>query len=352
MLLCICIVLVIIRPRSLLFSNGRESNNILLRTRATQNLRICGSSYFLLFIGLCLHAQFHFCFTRAPQRSLMPSLSNSAIPRMSFPLMRINTFPSRFLNAHSTSPEEIYATPNGDVMFEPNFLRKNKVANTNGIASPDVEQNNTDNLDVTEYHTPKAYHSQISNNSSSSADEYKTPDCTLTKKELFSDVVELRKSCSSSVVDQRVKSMSTIKEHIVNNRSSDSSEDSCEEKNNNLRADHLTNGVLRSKSDFEIPRVNPTTKSESVFQKISQKSDSLLAFLTPHLKRKNSSDIGKQSTPNKSSPPDSLFRIPGSPIHKHSLRSLPETRTTSLNSLRSGCSGTDAQQLGAHQVQR
>lgn len=314
--------------------------------------------FFLLSVyGLCLHAQFHFCFTRVPQRSLMPSLSNSAIPKMSFPLMRINTFPSRFLNAHNTSPEEVYATPNGEIMFEPNFLKKNKL-NANGNASPEVDRNNRSdsNLDATQYHTPKAYYSQISNTSSSSAEEYKTPDSTLTKKELFpSNVTELRKSCSSSVVDQRVKSMSTIKEHVIN-QSSDSSEESCEDKNENcLLADkHLTNGVSRSKSDFEIPRISPTSvKSEKLFNKIGNKSDSLWAFLTPHLKRKSSSDIGKQSTPNnKSSPTNSLFKIPGSPIHKHSLRSLPETRTTSLNSLKSGYSGADAQQTGVHLVQR
>lgn len=300
----------------------------------------------LSIYGFCLHAQFHFCFARVPQRSLMSSLSNSTIPRMSFPLMRINTFPSRFLNAHNTSPEEVYATPNGDVMFEPNFLKKK-----NANLTPE-------NGETTQYHTPQAYYSQNSNTSSSSTEEYKTPDTTLTKKELFPpNVTELRKSCSSSVIDQRVKSMSTIEEHVVN-RSSDSSEDSFEDKTENYvivkRDNHLSsNGVLRSKSDFEIPRVNPrTVKTENIFSKISQKSDSLWAFLTPHLKRKNSSDIGKQSTPNKSSPNNSFFKIPGSPIHKHSLRSLPETRTTSLNSLRSGYSGAETQQLGVQMVQR
>lgn len=313
---------------------------------------LCGCPYCLL-MGLCLHAQFHFCFNRGPQRSLMSSLSNSAIPKMSFPLMRINTFPSRFLNAHNTSPEEVFSTPNGDVMFEPTFVAKGKLKN--GIISPQsVKNNNDSSLNGTEYHTPKTYHSQISNVSSSSAEEYKTPDSTLTKKELFPPavVVEIRKSCSSSVVDQRVKSMSTIKEHVVN-RSSDTSESSDDRNENHLAAkSHLTNGVLRSKSDFEIPRVSPTSKAENVFQKIGQKSDSLWAFLTPHLKRKSSSDIGKQSTPNKASPTNSLFRIPGSPIHKHSLRSLPETRTTSLNSLRSGYSGADVQQLSVQPVQR
>lgn len=347
MLLCKCIIHVSIIWPLLLLSILRESSLFFRR------IHIIFWFFVLSVYGLRLHAQFHFCFTRVPQRSLMPSLSNSTVPRMSFPLMRINTFPSRFLNAHNTSPEEVYATPNGDIMFEPNFSRKNKI-NVNGNVSLEGNENKSGDLNVTQYHTPKAYCSQISNTSSSSADEYKTPDSTLTKRELFPQDVELRKSCSSSVVDQRVKSMSTIKEHIIN-RSSGSSAESCEDKNGNyLEANnHKCNGVLRSKSDFEIPRVSPTTvKSGNVFQKIGQKSDSLWAFLTPHLKRKSSSDIGKQSTPNRSSPTNSLFKIPGSPIHKHSLRSLPETRTTSLSSLRSGYSGTDAQQLGVHPVQR
>lgn len=253
----------------------------------------------------------------------MTSLSNTAIPRMSFPLMRINTFPSRFLNVHnnsnnnsSTSPEDVYATPNGDVVFEPNFKKDER-------------------LNVSEYHTPKGYNSQMSNASSSSAEEFRTPDSSLTKKELFPpNFVELRKSCSSSVVDQRVKNMSTIKEHVANHLLNDSSEES-----HSNSCDHLTNGVSRSKSDFELPG------------DLHHKSSSLWAFLTPHLKRKNS-DVGKHSTPNTLNPGSSLFKVPSSPIRMRSLRSLPETATSSLNSLRSGYSAGEAQQLGVKLVQR
>lgn len=268
--------------------------------------------------------------------------------------MRINTFPNRFLNAHNTSPEEVFATPNGDVMFEPNFSARNTKMKTNkGNVTAEIAQNKS--MNVSEYHTPKGYSSQISNTSNSSTEEYKTPDSSLTKKELFPpSFVELRKSCSSSVVDQRVKNMSTIKEHVTNHLS-DSSEDSCEDKagsQSNLN-DNFAVGVLRSKSDFEIPRALPSAAdSENDFCKIDQKSYSLWAFLTPHLKRKSNSNVGKQSTPKKSSPSNSLFKIPSSPIHKRSLRSLPETSTSSLNSLKSGYSGGDTQQLGVKLVQR
>lgn len=234
--------------------------------------------------------------------------------------MRINTFPSRFLHAHNTSPtDDVYATPNADILFEPNFSTKNNKID--------------DDMNVSEYHTPKGYSSQISNNSTSSTEEYKTPDNSLTlKKELFPpNFVELRKSCSSSVVDQRVKSMSTIKEHVTNHLSDYSSEESGEDKTNSN--DYLA----RSKSDYELPR--PIIKTE-------QKSHSLWAFLTPHLKRKNSNV--KQSTPNKPNP-GNLFKVPNSPIQKRSLLSLPETSTSSLNSLKSG---VDAQQLGVKLVQR
>lgn len=224
----------------------------------------------------------------------MTSLSNSSIPKMSFPLMRINTFPSRFLNAHntSTSPDDVYSTPNGDVMlFEPNF-QKNP------------------NFNTSEYHTPKA---NSNNTSTSSTEEYKTPDSSLTttKKELFPPTnfnTQLRKSNSSTIIDQRVKNMSTIKE---------------QHEDSNLLLTNGGGGVLRSKSDFEIPKFSTKT---------------LWAFLTPHLKRKNNV-IGKQSTPNQPNNPvnGGFFKLPNSPIHKSSLRSLPETSSNS---------GGDVQQLG------
>lgn len=256
--------------------------------------------------------------------------SHMAPSRMSFPLMRINTFPSRFSRLPNSPQDEVFSTPNGDINHPPNF------------ATP---KNKNDSLDSTQYFTPKGYNRQVSNVSSSSAEEYRTPDGSLTKTDLFPS--ELRKSCSSSVVEQKIKNMSTINElsdnKIVNELVSIKNE-------KNSRASALSDeGVVRSKSSFEIPRVASQSKSENVFHRLSQKSDNILFFWTPSLKRKSASDLRNHSTPKNSSPSNSQYKIPGSPIQKH-LRSLPETRTTSLSSLRSGYAGTDLP-LG-QQVQR
>lgn len=277
-----------------------------------------------------------FCFIRGQQKSMMPNPNRSQVK---FPQMRMNKL-DKLLHVNNRSPQvdEVFSTPNGDVVDAPNFTPNGKITGKNG----DVLQN--DSLDVTEYHTPKGYQSQISQVSSSSVEEYTTPNGSISGAELSPRFVELKKSCSCSVVEH--KNMSTIAEH-----DGDVSErNEMTKKNNAVALDERlgTKGVLRSKSNFEITRVSPTFKSDSVFQRIGQKSDSLLAFLTPHLKRKNAASF--HSTPKNPSPTSSLFRVPSSPIQKRHLRSLPETRATSLSSLKSGFSGMEGQQF--QQVER
>lgn len=214
------------------------------------------------------------------------------------------------------------------------------------------------------YYTPKNYQSQTSNISSSSAEEYKTPECSVIDGDIFTINVNTC-SCSCNIAEQRVKNMSTINE-MPDYRHSDNSDlanrfttqikierSSFDEDNLHLKP---TQGVLRSKSDFEIPRKSPTPKSESIFQNFSHKSDVMLSFLTPRAKRKaqnsNSVGLGNQSTPKQGSPTNSIFKIPGSPIPKFPQRSLPGTRTTSPTLFKSRLGVPDGQQLNPHQIQR
>lgn len=294
----------------------------------------------------------------------MPSLSNPTISKMSFPLMRKNTYPNKFLIQNSPTPDESFQTPNGEINeLDFDTFKNNNNRNQNlSVYEPDLDsfKNANNNLNASVYYTPKAYKSQISNLSTSSAEEYRTPNGSFTNSEVFP--VELRKSCSCSVVEQRVKNMSTIDEIVdssvslkknqlknsnnqTNRTNLPSTETNLPANKTNLNSKN-SDCILRSKSNNQIPTMKPlnqmqSPKSESnLFRKISQKSkDNLLAFLTPSMRRR--SDVKNHSTPNPS-PRNSLFKIPGFPVQKQ-LRSLPETRATSLSSLKSGMIGADAQ---------
>lgn len=283
----------------------------------------------------------------------MASLSNPTISKMSFPLMRKNTYPNKFLTQNSPTPDESFQTPNGE-LNEPDFDAfkndNNQNQNSSGYESDfDSFKNANNNLNATVYYTPKAYKSQISNLSSSSAEEYRTPNGSFTNSDVFP--VELRKSCSCSVVEQRVKNMSTIDEIVDNSISIQKNQLRNSTNQKNLPSNRTSlptktsDSISRSKSNNQIPSMKPSNRMQSpksegnLFRKISQKSkDNLLAFLTPSMRRRN--DVKHHSTPNPS-PRNGHFKIPGSPVQKQ-LRSLPETRATSLSSLKSGMIGMDA----------
>lgn len=271
--------------------------------------------------------------------------------------MRKNTYPNKFLIQNSPTPDESFQTPNSEINgldFDSFKNNNNQNQNSSGYESDfDSFKNANNNLNATVYYTPKAYKSQISNLSTSSAEEYRTPNGSFTNSEVFP--VELRKSCSCSVVEQRVKNMSTIDEIVDNsipirkNQLSNQKNEPVKQSNLPLNRSSLPtkpyDSISRSKSNNQIPSIKPSNqmqspKSESnLFRKISQKSkDNLLAFLTPSMRRRN--EVRDHSTPNPS-PRNSHFKIPGSPVQKQ-LRSLPETRATSLSSLKSGMIGMDA----------
>ncbi|CAH1155224.1 unnamed protein product [Phaedon cochleariae] len=90
-------------------------------------------------------------------------------------------------------------------------------------------------------------------------------------------------------------------------------------------------GVLRSKSDFQIP-LTPSLPVERTFTDKLFSSDSLFSFLTPRLKRRTISSLKVASHP---------FKVPASSLPDP--KKLPEARATSLSSLRSGRAESDWQ---------
>lgn len=206
------------------------------------------------------------------------------------------------------------------------------------------------------------YESQTSNISSSSAEEYKTPDCSFVENEQCSInfnsgyVGDIRKPCSCNVIEKRVTSMSIITE--MSNKSFNKNVLKMERNSfNDLKSNekHIA-GVIRSKSDFEIPKKVEISKPESFFQNFSQKSDALFSFLTPRAKRKHQNSdfavIKNQSTPTHFNSQNNHIKILSSPIFKYSQHSLPGTRTTSPILLKSTLGAKEDQLLDQQQIQR
>lgn len=199
--------------------------------------------------------------------------------------IRVNTFPNR--------------------IRIPNTIIHEDVLNSTLETLTPVKSPETDN-ETSRYYTPDTYQKQLSNVSGSSNDDYKTPNESLDiRTDRFSEKFnELQKSSSTSLIE--LTAQTNESDLLLDN--------------NRLSADNAkqsTDGVMKSRSEFEIPRVSPIQKNERRFRVF--RSDNLPAFLTPILKRKN--PIGNQSTPTQSK--------------------IPDTRTISLNSLRSGTAGND-----------
>lgn len=210
--------------------------------------------------------------------------------------------------------------------------------NNSFVTSTPIKLNSKSDEELSKYSTPKTYLTQNSYISNSSNDDYKTPEGSFFngKTDIFSqNFNELQKSSSTSVVEQMRNNILPINEIIT--RKSDNTYDkpnilgsrlSLKETEKNKRN---TDGVLRSKSEFEIPKM-PLVISEKSSLKFF--NSDLLSFLTPRPKRKN---FNNQVLPSQSSP-SSLFKVPPrSPLMN--LKSLPETRTSSLSSLSSGITG-------------
>ncbi|KAG5885708.1 hypothetical protein JTB14_037728 [Gonioctena quinquepunctata] len=197
-------------------------------------------------------------------------------------------------------------------------------------------------LEFNHYSTPKGFQSQRSYVSNSSNDEYLTPEVSFVNNMFPQNFNELQKSSSTSVVE-RIKTNALAPDEI-DNRKSDNTYDKPAVPNNRLSLEEIeknqknSEGVLRSKSEFQIPRMPIRAPAETHFSSRFFSSDSLFSFLTPRPKRKS---IAEQNGSNNNirQSPTFPFKVPPSPLPV--LKSLPDTRTTSLSSLRSGHSGND-----------
>ncbi|KAJ3646132.1 hypothetical protein Zmor_023734 [Zophobas morio] len=259
-------------------------------------------------------------------RQIRKQNGNSLLNTSNF--IRVNTFPNRIRIPNTIIHEDAFGSPSAVLSPELQFTPAKSPEN--GSLDPQNDD------DTSRYYTPDGYQKQLSNVSGSSTDDYKTPDESLdVRTDLFSQKFnELQKSSSTSLIELNAQ---TNESDLLldNNRLS---------LDNAVKPKQSNDGVLKSRSEFEIPRVSPIQKTERRFPGGFFRSDNLPAFLTPILKRKN--PIGQQSTPTRVSPTNSHFKIPGSPVLRPKVHSSPETRTTSLSSLRSGTAGND-QQLGS-----
>nr|CAI5851052.1 unnamed protein product [Callosobruchus analis] len=264
---------------------------------------------------------------RNQQHSHSVRVRHQSTPAGTF--FRTNTYPKK-INIPNTIPsnQEVFSTP--ECLFTSTPTKK-----------PLVED------EVSYYSTPKGFFSQNSTGNSSGTEEYKTPETSGTigaKTDVFSqNFNELQKSSSTSVME-RIKNDMLNADLIASQRKSDTM---CQNNNkptmhnggslknleneNNIR-NNPHKAVLRSKSEFQIPKVPPLPPEKSLTNRLFN-SNSLISFLTPRLKRKNLKG-GRHSPP-------SLLLCP--PNSSQALKSLPESRATSLSSLRSGCSANDVQ---------
>ncbi|KAK4881466.1 hypothetical protein RN001_004785 [Aquatica leii] len=205
----------------------------------------------------------------------------------------------------------------------------------------------------TPYFTPKGFHSQSSNTSTSSTEDYKTPEITVMDTDLFSSNCNYHirdNPISSNLLSaERHKSMNTIKEMPFSEYQDGSSFNTRFRQLSASRTslydstseETFSGGVLRSKSDFEIPRKSPELKSKTNHTK----SNVLLSFLTPLMSRKNKNVVVFQSTPIQNSD-NGNFKVPNS--NYSAQRSLPGTRTGSPTLIKSRLGGEDGVQINLH----
>lgn len=197
-----------------------------------------------------------------------------------------------------------------------------------------------------EFKTP-TLQTQLSNCSVVS-DIFGTPDSTL--EDVFT-VVDIKRN-----IETKISNMSTITENIVGENSVFTANtpirSSLRETKSGVK-NIFYDGVIRSKSDFEIPNKN-NSKSHGFLQNIHMKSElfSNIQVLSPLSKRRTQSsscksDV-KQSTP-KSGGVNHIFKLPGSPILDNHSQNCG-TRAISLNSLRHSGGEHYAQQINIQQL--
>ncbi|XP_044761345.1 uncharacterized protein LOC123318709 isoform X2 [Coccinella septempunctata] len=191
---------------------------------------------------------------------------------------------------------------------------------------PSIELNPDESI----YSTPKgSLNKQTSNMSSSSNEEYKTPEGGLDNRDVFSqNFNELQKSFSTTAVEfQRMKHKEFVStKNALNSKAPEGGGDA--------------HAVMRSKSDYALSPI--TSKSTWWANRIPE---SLYAFLTPSPKRKNMI----YSTPTRPVTVSNPFKISPVPLTKQPFH------TISLNSLQNGAASSGeagGQRLGVQSVKR
>ncbi|KAF5286339.1 hypothetical protein FQA39_LY04237 [Lamprigera yunnana] len=239
---------------------------------------------------------------------------------------------------NTNQSKEIYSTPKGVIMP----LQTNSIFLKNGANSS------------VHFFTSNSFYSQTSNNSTSSTEEYKTPEISVMEGDAFplhynhANLKEMAFQCSCVVTDHD-KSITTENFYETNlnicYRQLSKSRSSLHETYLDVKPEY---GVLRSKSDFEIPRKSPELKNKN-----SRSSNLLLSLITPLTARRNKNlTIGCQSTPISNSK-NIVFKVPNIPSYNNNpQRSLPGTRTGSPTLIKSRLSGIEAVPINHHQQDR
>lgn len=240
----------------------------------------------------------HFVVCRCPVRSAwaMTAPFSPASPSLTLMNPQHNSFWSRAAVPPRTKPEPPSSLPREHEIF---VTPDSSIVETNG---PEA--------------VPPPLRAQLSD-SSDASDIFHTPETTLDSEDVFGSV-ELRKHANN---------MGTITEN------DDSPFVAGSLARSSLRENKLKNGahegVMRSKSDYEIPLKN---KASQGFLHLNLGT----LGLSPASRRRihSTNEVVRQSTPNAKD--GGLFKLPDSPIQSHSYPSegAGGTRAISLNSLR------------------
>lgn len=250
-------------------------------------------------------------------------MQHESLRRPASKFHRTYTFPKHRLNIPTTIPCESPGPPSVDTSMSDEFHTPQCGTSTPGSAPAINGETEVFFTPQGNFLTPKKYSStnviynnQKSNQSNTSNDRdevFKTPDeCFSTNTDIFDkNFNALQKSASSSVVE-RIKSdlpvqsrLSLNKNNGIHKPSDIEPEITIRHKTSHFerRAPHSYNnnytlkapieGVLRSKSDFIIPKLSPEpARSERTFSNI------IAAFLTPRLPRRAQSSSIKGTDPN------------------------------------------------------
>ncbi|XP_050293145.1 uncharacterized protein LOC126733787 isoform X2 [Anthonomus grandis grandis] len=272
------------------------------------------------------------------------ALQHESLRRPVSKFQRTYTFPKHRLNIPTTIPSESPGPQNGELNDSEVFHTPQSSISTLSHTNGETE---TFYTPQSEFITPKKYvnnktselapslkYQKQKSVQSSASEDYKTPDDYFGSNVFDKNFNALQKSASSSVVET-IRNNQSNENNFLRGKNDNFNEvdgfvkpslifrhsENCNNNNYNLKPPQ--EGVLRSKSDFIIPKKSPEPRrNDRTWSKIA-------AFLTPRMHRK---DILAQSTPVRG--PDSGLIPPFSdPL------STKDTRAVSMGNLKLGNDG-------------